>query len=57
MQPMLHFKAVSRTTVHRAMDIALGLFGGLLMAYTTGLTVASWVKGGGIKEPGYCDDR
>ena len=56
-QPMLHYKAVSRTALRRAMDIALGLFGGILMAYTTGLTVASWVGGKGGKEPRYCDDR
>ncbi|KAI9693825.1 MAG: neutral amino acid transporter [Bathelium mastoideum] len=55
--PMLHYKAVSRTTFRRAMDIALGLFGGLLMAYTTGLTITSWIQGRGGKEPGYCDDR
>ncbi|KAL9072384.1 MAG: hypothetical protein Q9157_005107 [Trypethelium eluteriae] len=55
--PMLHYKAVSRTTLRRSMDIALCIFGAILMAYTTGLTIASWVGGKGGKEPGYCDDR
>lgn len=38
-------------------DIALVIFGFLVMGYTTALTVISWMGPNGPKTPGYCDDR
>ncbi|KAF2730584.1 hypothetical protein EJ04DRAFT_500230 [Polyplosphaeria fusca] len=55
--PMLHYRAVARTSMARAMDIALCILGFVGMAYTTILTVSSWIHGGQVKSPGYCDSR
>ncbi|KAF1950401.1 amino acid transporter-like protein [Byssothecium circinans] len=55
--PMLHYRAVARTTTARAIDIAICVLGLVGMAYTTVLTVNSWVQGGAPKPPGYCDSR
>ncbi|KAF2142086.1 uncharacterized protein K452DRAFT_199692, partial [Aplosporella prunicola CBS 121167] len=55
--PMLHLKAVSRTTLARVADIGLCVFGFIVMAYTTILTISSWIAGGDVKTPGYCDDK
>ena len=53
---MLHYKAVARTSTQKLGDIALGVFGAIVMIYTTALTVEGWVKGGSVKSPGYCDE-
>ncbi|KAI9772395.1 MAG: neutral amino acid transporter [Geoglossum umbratile] len=53
--PMLHFKAVARTRFHRWTDVALVIFGFIVMIYTTSLTVKSWATKTTVKTPGYCD--
>ncbi|KAI6710038.1 hypothetical protein PZA11_000902 [Diplocarpon coronariae] len=56
--PMLHFKAVSKTRFRKACDVILGIFGLVVMVYTTVLTVISWASG--TEEPGspsYCDTQ
>lgn len=52
---MLHYRAVARTTLLRLLDILLCVLGFVGMAYTTALTMKSWVGGGEPKSPGYCD--
>jgi proton-coupled amino acid transporter len=54
---MLHYKAISRHWYTRFADIALIIFGLIVMVYTTSLTIQSWVGGGEAKSPGYCDER
>jgi proton-coupled amino acid transporter len=56
-QPMLHYKAVARSSRARALDVALCVLGFVGMAYTTALTISSWVNGSEAKPPGYCDSR
>jgi len=56
--PMLHYKAVAKTRFRKICDILLCIFGFIVMAYTTSLTVISWASG--IEEPGlpsYCDKK
>ncbi|KAI9818089.1 MAG: neutral amino acid transporter [Pycnora praestabilis] len=54
--PLLHFRAVARTRLQRIADVALCIFGVVVMIYTTALTIRSWVGGGHtVKSPGYCD--
>ncbi|KAF2750013.1 hypothetical protein M011DRAFT_397519 [Sporormia fimetaria CBS 119925] len=53
--PMLHYKAVATTTRARVLDVLLCILGFVGMAYTTALTMSSWVSGGQPKPPGYCD--
>ncbi|KAM7196436.1 Transmembrane amino acid transporter domain containing protein [Rhypophila sp. PSN 637] len=56
--PMLHYKAVAKSTLWKWSDIGLCIFGFIAMAYTTSLTVMSWANGGGGgRAPGYCDTR
>ncbi|KAF2876411.1 transmembrane amino acid transporter protein-domain-containing protein [Massariosphaeria phaeospora] len=55
--PMLHYKALARSSASRALDVALCILGLVGMVYTTSLTVSSWVGGGAPKPPGYCDSR
>ncbi|TLD39144.1 amino acid transporter-like protein [Venturia nashicola] len=55
--PMLHYKAISRTWYSRFADVALIIFGFIVMVYTTSLTIQSWVSGGEAKSPGYCDAK
>lgn len=55
---MLHYKAIARTKLWKVADIALCVFGLVVMVYTTSLTVISWV--GGTEAPGlpsYCDKK
>jgi proton-coupled amino acid transporter len=55
----MHMKAVATTRFRKGADIALCIFGVIVMAYTTTLTVMNWVGGAGTpaeKAPGYCDD-
>lgn len=54
---MLHYRAVAKTSTARILDILLCILGVIGMAYTTALTVNSWVNGGAPKTPGYCDKR
>jgi proton-coupled amino acid transporter len=37
-------------------DVSLIVFGFIVMVYTTGLTMKSWIAGD-VKPPGYCDER
>lgn len=53
--PLLHLRAVSRTTRQRAADYALAGFGLVACAYTTALTIQQWAGGSTAKAPGYCD--
>ncbi|KAK0263430.1 hypothetical protein LTS09_002622 [Friedmanniomyces endolithicus] len=55
--PLLHYRAVATRFWQKATDIFLVVFGFCIMAYTTTLTVQSWVHGTQAKPPGYCDDR
>ncbi|KAF2655345.1 amino acid transporter-like protein [Lophiostoma macrostomum CBS 122681] len=55
--PMLHYKAVARSSRARALDVALCILGVVGMAYTTVLTISSWVNGSEAKPPGYCDSK
>lgn len=53
----MHFRAVATRFWQRAIDVFLVVFGFAAMAYTTGMTVRSWVNGGQAKAPGYCDEQ
>ncbi|KAK3629452.1 hypothetical protein LTR56_016523 [Elasticomyces elasticus] len=55
--PLLHYRAVATKSWQKVSDIFLVVFGFCIMAYTTALTVQSWVHGGQAKLPGYCDER
>ncbi|RYN40916.1 Vacuolar amino acid transporter 3 [Alternaria arborescens] len=55
--PLLHYRAVARTTTARVLDVTLCIIGAVGMVYTTTLTIQSWIHGGGPKAPGYCDGR
>lgn len=53
---MLHYKAVARSTLWRASDVALCVFGFVAMAYTTSLTILSWANASTEPPmPRYCD--
>ena len=54
---MLHYRAISKTTLARVADVLLIIFGCIAMVYTTTLTVKSWVGGSSPKPPVYCDER
>jgi proton-coupled amino acid transporter len=54
---MLHYRAVARTTTARVVDVFVGILGVVSMVYTTTLTINSWVQGGDVKAPGYCDKK
>jgi proton-coupled amino acid transporter len=54
---MLHLRAVAQSRKQRVADIALCIFGVIVMVYTTTLTVISWARAAGPKAPGYCDDK
>jgi len=53
----MHFRAVATRFWQRAIDVFLVVFGFAAMAYTTTMTVRSWVAGGQEKAPGYCDEQ
>ncbi|KAF2221807.1 transmembrane amino acid transporter protein-domain-containing protein [Elsinoe ampelina] len=54
--PMMHYRVVSTKLWQRIADVSLVIFGFVVMAYTTTLTIISWTSGsGGGKAPGYCD--
>ena len=55
---MLHYKAIATTRFRKFSDIALGIFGAVVMTYTTTLTVVSWASGPDAPVvPGYCDSH
>jgi hypothetical protein len=56
-QPLLHYRAVARTTRARVLDVFMCILGAVGMVYTTALTVQSWIDGGAPKMPGYCDSK
>lgn len=55
--PLLHYRAVSRTFWQRFSDVFLCIFGLVVMAYTSALTISSWINGDSAKAPGYCDSK
>ena len=55
-QPLLHYKAVSRTAFRKFADISLVIFGMFVMIYTTALTLMSWANSKPKDMLGYCDD-
>ncbi|KAH6711239.1 transmembrane amino acid transporter protein-domain-containing protein [Leptodontidium sp. MPI-SDFR-AT-0119] len=56
--PMLHFRAVSKTTFRKTADVLLCIFGLVAMVYTTTLTVISWASGAQEPDlPSYCDKK
>ena len=55
---MLHYKAVAKSLAWKAADVILCIFGLIVMAYTTSLTVISWASGDKERGlPSYCDKR
>ena len=52
---MLHYKAVATTTWQRGVDLFMCVLGGIVMLYTTGLTVVNWADSSTPAAPGYCD--
>lgn len=55
---MLHYKAISKTRVRKIADVALAVFGAIVMVYTTSLTIMSWSRGATAPAlPSYCDGR
>ena len=52
--PLLHLKAVARTSWQRAADYALCCFGMIGCVYTTVLSIYLWVDSSPSKVPGYC---
>ncbi|KAF2757056.1 amino acid transporter-like protein [Pseudovirgaria hyperparasitica] len=55
--PLLHLKAIAQAPWRRVSDVLIVIFGFLVMAYTTALTVAGWVNSGEAKAPTYCESR
>jgi solute carrier family 36 (proton-coupled amino acid transporter) len=52
----MHYRVVATRRWQKVVDIFLVIFGFGVMAYTTALTVQSWVSGAQAKPPGYCDE-
>ncbi|KAH6673165.1 transmembrane amino acid transporter protein-domain-containing protein [Halenospora varia] len=56
--PMLHMRGVAKTNFRKAADVLLCVFGVVVMAYTTSLTLKSWASGDAeAKLPSYCDKK
>ena len=53
---MLHYKAVATKPWQRGVDLFMCVFGGIVMMYTTGLTIVNWAGSSAPSTPGYCDD-
>jgi proton-coupled amino acid transporter len=54
---MLHLRAVAKNRWYKLADVALMVFGLIVMVYTTSLTISSWVSGDSAKPlPAYCDE-
>ncbi|EMC91284.1 hypothetical protein BAUCODRAFT_117635 [Baudoinia panamericana UAMH 10762] len=54
--PMMHYRVSATRLWERITDVLLVIFGFVLMAYTTGMTIQHWVHGERSKPPGYCDN-
>jgi proton-coupled amino acid transporter len=55
---MLHYKAIAKSRFRKLADIALGIFGAVVMTYTTSLTVISWASGEQVPDvPRFCDSH
>jgi len=55
---MLHFRAIAKNNFRKTCDVILCIFGFAVMAYTTSLTVISWISGPDeVPVPGYCDKK
>ncbi|KAH8820069.1 transmembrane amino acid transporter protein-domain-containing protein [Xylogone sp. PMI_703] len=56
--PMLHYKAVAKNNFRKFADVILCIFGVIVMAYTTALTVLNWASSDAEPSlPGYCDKK
>jgi solute carrier family 36 (proton-coupled amino acid transporter) len=54
---MLHYKAIATTRFRKGADVVLGIFGTVVMTYTTTLTVMSWANAPNAPViPRFCDD-
>ena len=55
---MLHYRAVAKNRYWKIADVALCVFGFVVMGYTTTLTINSWVSGNDApKEPTHCERK
>lgn len=54
---MLHYRAVATSRFMKIADVLLCIFGAVVMAYTTSLTIANWASDGGAGLPKYCDGK
>jgi solute carrier family 36 (proton-coupled amino acid transporter) len=54
---MLHYRAIASSRLAKTSDILLCILGIVGMVYTTVLTISSWLHGGVVKSPGYCDEK
>lgn len=55
---MLHYRAVAKTQFRKICDVALCIFGLVVMGYTTTLTVLNWINTDeSVPVPKYCDGR
>lgn len=52
----MHYRISATRLWQKAFDVFLVVFGFCMMAYTTALTIMSWVNGVQVKPPGYCDE-
>jgi solute carrier family 36 (proton-coupled amino acid transporter) len=53
---MLHYQAIAKTRFRKLADIAVGVFGAVVMTYTTSLTIISWASGEQAPDvPRFCD--
>lgn len=53
----MHYRVAATRPWQKGSDLALVVFGFVVMAYTTGLTINNWIYGSNVKPPGYCDDK
>ena len=53
---MMHYRVAATRFWQKALNVFLVVFGFAMMAYTTALTILSWVQGAQVKAPGYCDE-
>jgi proton-coupled amino acid transporter len=55
---MLHYRGVAKNVAWKAADVLLCIFGFIVMAYTTSLTIISWASGNEEPSlPSYCDKK
>ncbi|CAG8957042.1 hypothetical protein HYFRA_00012523 [Hymenoscyphus fraxineus] len=56
--PMLHMRGVAKNNFRKGCDVLLCVFGFVVMAYTTALTLKSWAGGDSAPQlPSYCDKK